>query len=85
MYLQTTQAPGTELLVQLFEPDCTLDTLNARVHLTDVDVIQEAGQDRTLIFEDLVASQAGEHVLELYSDASTSYLLIVEPMLPGED
>lgn len=83
LYLPTTEAPGTELLVQLYEPDCTLDTVAARAHLQDVDLIAEAGPDRTLRFDDLVVTQPGEHLLELYSDMSASYLLIVERVEAG--
>ena len=63
LYLETADAPGTELVVQMYEPDCTLNTSDARVHLEDVDIIQEAGQDRTLVFEDLVVEQPGEQLL----------------------
>ncbi|MBW2256295.1 MAG: hypothetical protein JRI25_17095, partial [Deltaproteobacteria bacterium] len=61
------------------EPDCSLDTDFARVHLEDVDLFEEAGQDRTLLFE-LEAADAGEHMLEIFSDASAVYLLIAEPL-----
>ena len=76
LYIRSMAAPGTEILVQASEPDCTLDTSRAREHRIDVDIFKEAGDDRTLGF-DLEVSEKGEHLLELYSDASAEYLLIV--------
>ncbi len=78
MLLRQTEAPGTELLMQMYEPDCTLDTILARAHLEDVDLFEEAGDDRTLIF-DLQVYNIGEHLFEVFSDASTEYDLIIEP------
>ncbi|MCP4606126.1 MAG: hypothetical protein GY847_37375 [Proteobacteria bacterium] len=78
LFLSKMESPGTELLVQLYEPDCTQDINLARAHLTDIDLFEEAGDDRMLIF-DLMAMQEGEHLLEIYSDASAEFLLIVEP------
>ena len=78
LYLETTQAPGTELLVQLYEPDCTLDTVGARTHYEDIDLIAEAGPDRTILLDDMIVAQRGEHLLEIYSDMSAAYLLIVD-------
>ncbi len=79
LFLKTMQSPGTELWIQLYEPDCSVDTHFGREQLVDVDLFKEAGDDRMLIFE-LKAAEEGEHLLEIYSDASTEYLLIVEPM-----
>lgn len=76
LYISSMAAPGTEILVQAHEPDCTLDTTKARDHRIDVDIFREAGDDRTLGF-DLEAAEKGEHLVELYSDASAEYLLIV--------
>lgn len=81
LYLSDMQAPGTELLLQFFEPDCSLNGTSGRVHLEDVDLFAEAGQDRTLIFDDLQVGEAGEHLVEIFSDASAEYLLIVEPFV----
>ncbi len=80
LYLAEADAPGTELLAQLYEPDCSLDTQFARVHLEDVDLIDEAGLDRILILDDLTVTQQGEHLLEIFSDASVEYIMIVEPV-----
>ena len=77
LYFSRMRAPGTELLVQLYESDCTLDPERSRAHLLDVDVFDEAGDDRTLMF-DLTARQPGEHLLEIYSDASADYLLTAD-------
>ncbi|MDJ0764046.1 MAG: hypothetical protein QNJ97_13775 [Myxococcota bacterium] len=68
---------GTEFLIQAYEPNCTLNPDLARVHLVDVDIFERAGEDRKLTY-DLSVSGEGEHLLELYSDASAEYLLIVE-------
>ena len=70
------QSPGSELLVQLYEADCTLNTRVNRAILTDVDVFEEAGDDRKLVF-DFTAEQEGEHLIEIYSDTSADYLLKV--------
>ncbi len=77
LFLKNMKGSGTEMLVQLYEPDCTVNTENGRVHLEDVDIFDKAGDDRTLMFE-LGVEGEGEHVLEIYSDASTAYLLIAE-------
>ncbi|MEO0604192.1 MAG: hypothetical protein AAF211_22335 [Myxococcota bacterium] len=79
-YLTETTSPGTELSIQLHEPDCSFDPEAAGVELSDVDVIEEAGLDRTLLFESLTVDVAGEHLLEVYSDATVAYLLAVEPI-----
>ncbi len=78
LFFRTMESPGTELIAQLKEPNCTLDTRLAQEHLKDIDLFEEAGDDRKLVF-DLQALQEGEHVLEIYADASAEYLLVVEP------
>jgi len=75
LFFNKMEAPGTELLVQLYEPDCTVNPDLGQVDLVDVDLFDEAGDDRVLTF-DLAAQQTGEHLLELYSDSSVEYLLI---------
>ena len=77
LFLKNMKGSGTEMLVQLYEPNCTVNTENGRVHLEDVDIFDEAGDDHTLVFTTGVEGE-GEHVLEIYSDASTEYLLIAE-------
>ncbi len=79
LYLKEMESPGTEMLVQLFEPNCTMGTANSRGVLTDVDLFEEAGDDRTIIFE-LSVLDDGEHLVEIFSDASATYLLVIEPM-----
>jgi hypothetical protein len=79
MFFSTTQSPGTELLIQLKEPNCIVDIYHGREHMQDVDLFHEAGDDRTLMFE-LFSGREGEHLLEIYSDAAAEYLLIVEPI-----
>ena len=68
---------GTEMLVQLYEADCTLDRNLGKAQLVDVDLIDEAGDDRVLTFN-LHVMQEGEHVLEVYSDMTAEILLIAE-------
>jgi hypothetical protein len=77
LYLDVMESPGTELLVQLYEPDCTLNPDLGQAHLVDVDLFEKAGDDRTLLF-DLTALQQGEHLLEIYSDANMDYLLVID-------
>lgn len=78
IFFNTMESPGSELLAQIYEPDCsTLNPDLARAHLQDVDLFEEAGDDRSLIFE-LDAVEEGEHLLAIYSDAAAEYLLIVE-------
>ena len=79
IYFRTQESPGTEILVQLYEPNCIVNTALARENLVNVDLFEEAGDDRMLIFE-LTALEEGEHLLEIYSDASAEYLLVVEPI-----
>jgi hypothetical protein len=77
LFFRKMEAPGTELLVQLYEPDCTIIPDLGQAQLVDVDLFEKAGDDRILAF-DLTALQIGEHLLEIYSDSSVEYLLIVD-------
>jgi len=77
LFFRTMEAPGTELLVQLYEPDCTVNPDLGQAHLVDVDLFDKAGDDRIIAF-DLTALQIGEHLLEIYSDSSVEYLLIAD-------
>ena len=77
LFFRKMEAPGTELLVQLYEPDCTVNPDLGQAHLVDVDLFDKAGDDRILSF-DLTALQIGEHLLEIYSDSSVEYLLIAD-------
>lgn len=80
LYLSRMDSPGTELLAQMYEPDCSLNPNKARVHLTDVDLFEEAGNDRTLILDSMFVERKGEHLLEVFSDASIEYIMVVEPL-----
>jgi len=77
-FLTGMQAPGSELWLQFYEADCTLNPPLGRLQLEDADIFDDAGDDRMLTYE-LEISQPGEHVFEIYSDSITGYLLIVEP------
>lgn len=68
---------GTEMLVQLYEADCSLDRNIGKAQLIDVDLIDEAGDDRVLTFN-LHVMQEGEHLLEVYSDMTARFLMIAE-------
>jgi hypothetical protein len=48
---------------------------DARVYY-EGDVFEEAGNDRMLVY-DLTVFGIGEHLLEIYSDATTGYDLVV--------
>jgi hypothetical protein len=63
--------PGTELQVTAHSPGC--DTLD-EVHKKDVDLFALAGDDRTLEYE-LELDGKGDHLVEIFSDMSASYLL----------
>ena len=76
LYIATMEAPGTELFIRAYEPDCTLNIDKSQKHLEDVDIFKKAGDDRILQFE-LEAQQSGEHLIEIYSDATADYLVIV--------
>lgn len=81
LFLKDMITPGSELLIQMYEPDCTLDTTNARAYF-EGDLFEEAGNDRTLIYEfDVLGT--GEHLVEIYSDASTGYLLVIDRLDDG--
>ena len=68
---------GTEMLVQLYEADCSLDRNLGKKQLIDVDLIEKAGDDRVLTFN-LHVMQEGEHLLEVYSDMTAKFLMIAE-------
>ena len=76
MFLSEMKSPGTELLVQVYEADCTLNEDLAQAHLIDIDLFEEAGDDRMLSF-DFKVLEPGEHLVELYSDSSAGYLLYI--------
>lgn len=77
LFLDEMVSPGSELVGQLYEPDCSLDTVEGRALIVDADLFEEAGEDRVIDLE-LEAASAGEHLLELYSDATVDYLLTID-------
>ncbi|MBN2529310.1 MAG: hypothetical protein JXR76_23180 [Deltaproteobacteria bacterium] len=77
VFIAEAMGGGTEMLVQLYETDCTVNRDTGKKQLIDVDLIEEAGDDRVLIFN-LHAMQEGEHVVEIYSDMTARFLLIAE-------
>lgn len=66
--------PGTEMVVQAYEPGCG-DLSEER--LKDVDLFDLAGDEGVLQF-DLALKGAGDHLLEVFSDMSAGFLLTVE-------
>jgi hypothetical protein len=77
-------ATGTELLVQLSDPSCSTDPFEGRAHLVDVDPFERAGSDRTLVLDEFRTDTVGEHLLEVFSDAHATWLLVAEPSLVTE-
>jgi hypothetical protein len=76
LYFDEMIAPGTELVIQAYEPDCTLNKELSSHHLEDIDLFAEAGADHAMSFA-LQAARAGEHLIELYSDAESDYRITV--------
>ena len=66
--------PGTELFLQVFNPSCADFE---RLRMTDVDLFELAGGDRTLQLE-LPLPERGDHLLEIYSDMAARYALTVD-------
>jgi len=66
--------PGTELLAQAFSPDCG-DV--AMEQLLDLDFFEYAGDDRMIEFE-LPLPEAGDHLVELYSDMAADFLVTLD-------
>ena len=77
LFFTEMEAPGTELLAQLYDPDCVVGPAEGQHHIADSDLFVEIGDDRALEI-DLTGGVAGEQLLELYSDASVHYLLTVD-------
>lgn len=76
IFFETQVAPGTQLLVRAYEPNCSVDTTKAEVILENVDIFKKAGDDRMLDFE-LAVADVGEHLIEVNSDAGAEYLIVV--------
>lgn len=70
-------SPGTELIARAYEPDCALNALSAQVHLTDEDHAAAAREGAELSIP-LLAETPGEHLIELYTDASAEVIVSVE-------
>ena len=63
--------PGTELLIQAHTPGCgAVET----EHFVDRDLFRLAGDDRVIEVE-LPLGEAGDHLVELFSDMSARYVL----------
>ncbi len=66
--------PGTELQITAHTPGC--DTFD-EVHKKDVDLFELAGDNRTLEYE-LDLKGRGDHLVEIFSDMSASYLMTLD-------
>ena len=77
LFFSKMDATGSELILRAYEPNCTLNTRESQEHLIDIDIFKYAGDDHFIIF-DLQALNKGEHLLEIFSDASAKYVLVVE-------
>ncbi len=82
MFLSDERFPGTELVVQAYSPTCAGYDED---HLRDVDIFRVAGDDRVLEFH-LRLPEKGDHLVEVFSDMTATYLLTVdiEPGLPDD-
>ncbi len=67
-------APGTVLQVDLQSADCGQVDME---RIADVDLFQEAGNDRVFEFE-LDFHGRGDHLLSVFSDMNAQYLLTVD-------
>lgn len=66
--------PGTELVIQVHDPQCTAFD---EEQLVDIDIFDFMGDDRILEFE-MDLPEEGDHLVELFSDMSAEYLLTVD-------
>jgi hypothetical protein len=74
LYFKEMIFPGTMILAQAYEVDCGDVERDIR---EDIDVFDEAGDDRIIIF-DLPVETPGDHLIELYSDCAADYILTAE-------
>ncbi|MEZ4459909.1 MAG: hypothetical protein R3E66_09300 [bacterium] len=66
--------PGTELLVQAYSPDCgSYD----EEHPRNIDLFELAGDDRIIEFN-LDVPGRGDHLVEIFSDMSASYDMVLD-------
>ena len=65
--------PGTELLIQAYSPGCGQFK---EAHVQDIDLFNFAGDDRTMEFQ-LDLEGQGDHLLEIFSDMSSDYILAI--------
>lgn len=66
--------PGTEMLIRAHQIGCVA---LQEERLLDVDVFTRAGEDRILSFTFELEGR-GDHLIEWFSDATASYVLLVE-------
>lgn len=66
--------PGTELVLQAHSPQCSSF---AEEQLEDIDIFEAAGDDRVLQFS-LDLPDKGDHLFEVFSDMTATYLLTID-------
>lgn len=72
------RSPGFETEVNWYEPGCTdLYRYQLSREIGAQDLFQRAGEDNIFFVEQTVI-EPGDHLVEVYSDATTRYLLRVE-------
>ena len=80
LYLYYKRIPGTETEIGWYEPACS-DMYRHQQSKTGSDLFTAAGSDNIFEIEHSV-TKAGDHLVEIFSDATAAYLLRVEP-IPG--
>ena len=76
LFLEGKASPGTETEISWYEPACS-DVFKHQQSKAGSDLFTAAGSDNTFEIEHSVA-KAGDHLVEIFSDATTRYLLRVE-------
>ncbi|MCC6746242.1 MAG: hypothetical protein IT371_01200 [Deltaproteobacteria bacterium] len=78
VFLEERLSPGTETTVSWFEPGCAdqYRYQSSKDKLTG-DIFEKAGRDQVLEIEHAV-TEPGDHLMEIYSDATCRYDLRVE-------
>jgi hypothetical protein len=76
LFFVNVTSQGTEFLVQLRQPDCTIDTETGKFHLEGVEIETEVREDHGLSFA-LDLPHTGEHLVEMYTDARADCLATI--------
>lgn len=79
IFFKTEVHPGDDTEIRWYEPGCSSYYVYESM---GVDIFSKAGSDRTFSQTKLVRA-AGDHLIEIYSDAWTHYFVRVELTTPG--